>query len=103
MDSCRLLPRASLLFGHSQTRKIRYLYQGARQRGNAVLMRRAGVPTYADGNVGSDLSAVLSRLDATLSDLKGSIPAYMNMYGTGGGAESLEIADKFLRRVGKRR
>lgn len=89
--------------------------EGARQRGNAVLMRRAGVPTYADGNVGSmpvssavptigsDLSAVLSRLDATLNDLKGGIPAYMNMYGTGGGAESLEKADKFLRRVGKRR
>lgn len=89
--------------------------EGARQRGNAVLMRRAGVSTYADGNVGSmpvssaapaigsDLSAVLSRLDATLSDLKGGIPAYMNMYGTGGGAESLEKADKFLRRVGKRR
>ena len=89
--------------------------EGARQRGNAVLMRRAGVSTYADGNVGSmsvstavptigsDLSAVLSRLDATLSDLKGGIPAYMNMYGTGGGAESMEKADKFLRRVGKRR
>lgn len=78
-------------------------------------MRRAGVPTYAGGNVGSmpvssavptigsDLSAVLSRLDDTLSDLKGGIPAYMNMYGTGGGAESLDKADKFLRRVGKRR
>lgn len=92
-------------------------FEGARSRGNAVLMHRGGVRAYADGNVperivggGSGFSGAgeqavlqaLARLNDTLDGMSGGIPAYLNMYGAGGAEEKLDRANKFLRKVGKR-
>lgn len=92
-------------------------FEGARSRGNAVLMHRGGVRAYADGNVserivggGSGFSGAgeqavlqaLARLNDTLDGMSGGIPAYLNMYGAGGAEEKLDRANRFLRKVGKR-
>ena len=87
------------------------------RRGNEVLARRAGVRTFADGNIDdvlttssmgdnstsqdSEIKETLERLNRTLRNIQDEgIAAYINMFGDNGLGKAFDKGNKFLRRLG---
>lgn len=89
----------------------------AARRGNEVLARRAGVRTFADGNVEEVIGSMgdaqsnksqealvrtLATLNTVLDNIQQQgISAHMNLYGNGGARSAIDKANKFMKKIGK--